>query len=271
MILVNPKTQKTEIANVKVIRELSPEMKFDYILVVMQSTQVEDVLPILARNGSNNIVFVVNTAMGYEGWARALGKERIMIGFPSAGGERKDGKVYYFVGRGTQRLFQTTTFGEYSGKKTERVKALINMFNQAKIPSVICSDMDAWQKTHVALVTNIANALYGFDCNNFELGKSYPDVKEMVLGIKEARQVLRKINISPTPQKLWWFDLPSPLLAVFFSMFMRSTLAETTMAKHCVVAKPEMIFLQEQFDQLIEKSGLDTPIIDKLKANLEFR
>lgn len=76
---------------------------------------------------------MVNTASGYDKWVTAVGKDRLMIGFPSAGGERKDGKVYYFIGRGIQRAFQTTTFGEYSGEKTERVDTLIRIFNQSHI------------------------------------------------------------------------------------------------------------------------------------------
>lgn len=75
--------------------------------------------------------------------------------------------MYYFIGKGIQRAFQATTFGAYSSEKTKRVEILIKLFNQAKIPSVFCKEMDAWQKTHVALVTNIANALYGFDCDSY--------------------------------------------------------------------------------------------------------
>lgn len=44
------------------------------------------------------------------------------------------------------RAFQTTTFGEYSGRKTERVRCLINVFRRAGFPSVFCADMDSWQK-----------------------------------------------------------------------------------------------------------------------------
>lgn len=213
-------------------------------------------------------MFVVNTANGYDNWIEAVGKDRLMLGFPSAGGERKSGKVYYFVGKGIERAFQTTTFGENNGIKSERVKTLIKLFNQAEIPSVFCSDMDAWQKTHVALVTNIANALYGFDCDNFAFGRSYKDVKDMILGIKEGRKVLKCCGINPTPAKLWWFNLPTSILTMLFSAFMRTTLAETTMAKHCIAAKSEMIYLQQEFDALIEKSGIKTPVIDILKGNL---
>lgn len=268
IILVNPKSLKTEQASVNVIDTLFPNDRYEYIIVAMQRTQVDEILPVLSANCSKNIVFVVNTADGYEKWATMVGGERLMIGFPSAGGERKDGKVYYFVGKGIQRIFQTTTFGEYSGKKSERVKTLISLFSHAKIPSVYCKDMDAWQKTHVALVTNIANALYGYNCDNYQFGRSYTSVKQMVRGIQEGRQVLRKIGMNPTPSKLFWLDLPTPVLTLFFSLFMKTTLAEITMAKHCHAAKTELIMLQREFDDLIVKSGIDTPQINSLKKNL---
>jgi 2-dehydropantoate 2-reductase len=268
IVLVNPQTLKVEQVPVNVIDTLLPNDQYDYIIVTMQRTQVYDILPALSKNCSKNIIFAINTAGGYDEWTKVVGKDRLMVGFPSAGGERKGGKVYYFIGKGIQRSFQTTTFGEYSGERTERVETLIKLFNHAKIPSVFCKDMDAWQKTHVALVTNIANALYGFDCDNYKLGRSYKNVKQMIMGVKEGRQVLRKNSINPTPKKLFWLDLPTSILTVIFSLFMKTTLAETTMAKHCTVAKSEMIFLQQEFDVLINKCGIETPVINLLKLNL---
>jgi len=40
-VICNPKTGKEEIARVKVIDKLLPDMEYDYIFVVMQKTQVE--------------------------------------------------------------------------------------------------------------------------------------------------------------------------------------------------------------------------------------
>ena len=34
-------------------------------------------------------------------------------------------------------------------------------------------DVAAWQKTHVATVTAIGNALYGFDCDNTALARDH--------------------------------------------------------------------------------------------------
>lgn len=103
----------------------------------MQKTQVDSVLPVLAQNQSRNIVFVVNTAADHETWAEVAGKERLIIGFPSAGGKRlQTGEVNYFFGHGLMRALQTTTFGEYSGEKTQRLKTLLRLFNRSGIPSV---------------------------------------------------------------------------------------------------------------------------------------
>lgn len=268
VVICNPKTNRRETAKVHVIDKLTDDMIYDAIFVVMQRTQVEDILEPLAANPSKNIVFVVNTASGYAQWEAAIGKERLMIGFPSAGGERKDGIVYYFIGKGLMRGFQTTTFGEIDGQKTERIKTICDIFRRAGIPSVIHDDIDAWQKTHVAVVTCIANAIYGHGCDAKSLSRSRRDLKEMILGIQEGFSVLKKIGIQPTPRKLSMFALPAGVLATVFGFFMKTQLADVTMVRHCVAAKPEMIFLQNEFDKLIEKSGQKTPNIDALRRKL---
>lgn len=190
-----------------------------------------------------------------------------MIGFPSAGGERKDGIVTYFVGKGYMRLFQTTTFGDLSGN-TERLKAFVKECKGAGIPSVTNNNMDVWQKTHVALVTCIANALYHYDCKNKELAKSYRSVKEMVKGMQEGLKVLNKLGYKTTPVKINYFKLSAGLIAIVFKCIMYTKLAEFTMAKHCIVARKEMQCLQGEFDLLIAKSGMQTPNIDQLKKYL---
>ena len=89
----------------------------------MQRTQVDDILPMLSQNCSKNIVFVVNTAEGYDKWAHAVGGERLMIGFPSA--EASVLVIEFLIsGKGLMRAFQTTTFGEYTEK--DRARKTIN-------------------------------------------------------------------------------------------------------------------------------------------------
>ena len=82
IVLAVPNANKNEVIPVKVIEYLAPDDLFDYIIVAMQRTQVDSVLPIISQNRSKNIVFVVNTAAGYDKWAQAVGSERLMLGFP---------------------------------------------------------------------------------------------------------------------------------------------------------------------------------------------
>ena len=253
-VLRNPGTDEKETAKVNVISSLPEDSRYDYILVVMQRTQVHEVLESLASSQCENIVFIVNTASGYEQWKDAVGAERLMIGFPASGGERKDGEVFYFVSKGLMRVFQTTTFGELSGQKTQRVIRLIQAFRSAGIPSVFCRDMDAWQKTHVALVTSIADALYRHGCDNQSLSGSWKDIRDMLLEIKLKFRALNKIGIRITPSKLNFFFLPVFLLSPVFRLFMGTKLAEITMAKHCIAAKPEMEYLKKEYEQLVSRT-----------------
>lgn len=269
VVLVQPGNNKTEKERVTVIEALQSDDIYDYVFVVMQKTQVDSVLPVLAQNGSTNIVFVVNTAAGYEKWAEVVGKERLMIGFPSAGGERlQTGEVIYFVGHGLMRAFQTTTFGEYSGEKTQRLKTLLRLFNRWGIPSVYYADMNSWQKTHVAMVTAIANAFYKHGGSNYELAGFYADVKLMIKAVKEGFAALNTLGYKTAPSKLCFFRLPASILAFVFKMVLKTKLAEITLAKHANAAKPELRCLQEELDRLIEKSGIKTPAIDELREHL---
>lgn len=86
LVLRNALTDKVEVQNVRCIKELNEDDIYEYIIVVVQNKQVDNILPILAKNKSSNIVFVVNNPLGYSKYITAIGKERVMIGFPSAGG-----------------------------------------------------------------------------------------------------------------------------------------------------------------------------------------
>ena len=264
LILINSLSYKRLELKVKAIDKLNTDDIYDYIIVVVQNTQIDAILPILSKNKSINIVFVVNNPSGYQKWIDVVGYERIILGFPSAGGERKDGVVNYFIGKGPAKLFQATTFGELSGTKSERLIKLVKIFKKSGFSPSINNNMDAWQKTHIAVVLPIANALYRFDSNNYKLAKSYSTIKKMVLATRECFNVLNSINIKVTPAKLNFYYLPLFVIVPMFMLIMNTKIAEFAMAKHTIVAKDEMEVLENQFRYLIKKSGVMTPILDSL-------
>lgn len=144
IILKDAINGKTENVKVNITDSLKENDIYDYIIVAVQNTQIDSILEVLSRNKSCNIVFVVNNPCGYQKYIDSVGYDRIMIGFPSAGGERKDGIITYFIGKGYAKIFQSTTFGEISGKKTNRLKNLIKIFKKAGFSPSINNNMLNW-------------------------------------------------------------------------------------------------------------------------------
>jgi 2-dehydropantoate 2-reductase len=247
IVLIHALTNKKSIVRVNAIDTLKANDTYDYIIIAVQNTQIDAILPVLAENKSKNLVFVVNNPLGYEKWITSVGRERVMIGFPSAGGERKDGSVYYFISTGFAKIFQSTTFGELSENKTERLVSLVELFRKSGFAPTINKNMDAWQKTHIAVVVPIANALYRFDSNNYLLAKSSETIKQMILSIRENFHILKTRNYKIEPRKLNYYYLPIFILVPLFKIIMRTKIAEYAMAKHSVVAKEEMEILHQQF------------------------
>jgi 2-dehydropantoate 2-reductase len=247
ILLKNCLNNKIIQRNIKVTDTLNENDIYDYIIVTVQNAQIDDILPILGKNKSQNIVFVVNTPLGYEKWIYSVGYNRIIIGFPSAGGERKNGVVNYFIGTGINKIFQATTFGELDGKVTKRLKTLQKIFRKSGFSPSINKKMDWWQKTHVAVILPIAKALYRYNSDNYELGKSYKTLKYMVFGTRELFRILKNINVEITPRKLHFYYLPIVILVNIWKIVMKTKVAEYAMAKHTIIGKEEIAILEKQF------------------------
>jgi 2-dehydropantoate 2-reductase len=254
LILVNAMNNKRMTVRIKTTETLNENDLYDYIIVAVQNTQIDDILPVLSKNKSPNIVFVVNNPLGYDKWIEAVGRKRIMIGFPSAGGVRENGKVRYFIGKGIAKLFQSTTFGELDGVSTERLTKLTRIFRHAGFQPAITQSPDAWQKTHVAVVLPIAKALYKYQSNNYELSKSYATLKQMILATRECFRVLKSIGVKIEPKKLNFYYLPVFIIVPVCMLLMKTKIAEFAMAKHTIVAKQEMDALETQFKSLRRQS-----------------
>ena len=69
-----------------------------------------------------------------------------MIGFPSAGGVRKNGEVHYFIGTGIAKLFQSTTFGEIDGVRTKRLVQLVKIFKHAGFQPSISKSLEEYYR-----------------------------------------------------------------------------------------------------------------------------
>lgn len=241
----------------KVIEQLEPEDRYDLIIVPLRNEQIDTVLPVLARNCSPHIMIMVNTAMGYEKWIATVGATRLIVGFPAAGGYiDSEGMVHGFIMRGVYSFLQKTTLGCVDGSLRNYVKDLVTIFKNAGFPAAFCNNMDAWQKTHVALISPIANAIYKNGRSHKQLAASKQDVTTLVLAIREGFGVIEKLGYPVTPSLLsLLFQLPLSVLVASWRFLLKSKFAEIAIAPHANNAEIELKRLADEFQALAVQSS----------------
>ena len=252
---------------VKTIEALAGDEAYDLIIVAVRSDQVGSILPVLkADKKASAVLFMVNNPLGYEKWIEAVGRQRTLIGFPGAGGGIKGAVVNYTIVPG---WMQPTTIGELDGAITPRVKRISTAMTSAGFPVSVCTNMDAWQKYHVAWVTPCSFGIYHALDKGNKLCESAESIRLMVQGIKEGFRVLRFMGIQVTPSKLKVFNvLPSRELEWIFELWAGSHQFETVAVRHSLNARDEMQALARGFMELVKKSGIPTPALDHLYRGL---
>jgi 2-dehydropantoate 2-reductase len=241
-------------ARVKVIESLGRDDAYDYVIVLVRNEQVDSVLPMLAANvATPNIAFMFNNAAGPQLLIGALGQDRVMLGFPGAGGERdSDGAVHAAI---VTPIIQKTTVGELDGRLTPRVRRLARVLKMAGFPTAISRSMDAWLKTHVALVSPIAEAFYAAGGQMKSLSANKPLVLDMVRNIRHAFAALRALGIPITPSRLRGIEwVPEWMLVGLCRLAFRSEYAELIIARHANSARTEMAILSGQLRTLVGNS-----------------
>ena len=246
---------------VRVLDHMPAEEYYDLCVVLVQKTQLDSTLAALATN--NHIpafLFMNNTAEGPGAMIDTLGKKRVLMGHVNAGGERDGHVVRYMVA-------EKMTMGELDGKRSERLLQIARTFKAAGFPVELSRNMDAWKRYHVALAVPFAYAMYRHGACNFRLSRSREDVKKCLQGIRESFQVLRTLGFPVEPPKFRWvFAIPDLLMVPLFQQVLRSKIADIGMARHLRNARDEMEKLSAEFQVLVQKSGLETLVLDELRC-----
>ena len=242
-------------ARVDVIESLHPDAFYDHALVLVRNDQVESVLPSLTANkATRSLVFMFNNLAGPQRLIDVLGHDRVVLGFPGAAGERAaDGSVVATV---LPSLIQKTTVGEIDGRASPRIRALAAALKEAGFPTAISSHMDAWLKSHVALVSPIADAFYAAGGDLKSLAVSRSRVTAMLHSVRRAFSALRVQDVPVTPAKLRGLELlPVWLLVGACQWALRTSFADLIVARHATVAREEMAALSEQLHEMVARSA----------------
>jgi 2-dehydropantoate 2-reductase len=210
-------------------------------------------------------MFFGNNASGPGQLVAALGKERVLLGFPGAAAIPDAETIRYVI---TSRREQPTTIGELDGEKTERIRHIASAFEEAGFPASVCENMDAWLKTHVAKIVPTAGALFYAGGQIGHLVSNDEAVRLMVRAIREGFEVLRANDIPITPPNhrvLRW--LPEWLI-VFLMKRMFSSATMGIKVGHAADARHEFQVLAREFEALNAATKLPTPAMDRLNEAL---
>ncbi len=255
-------TEERTITPVQVVDRMPVEEAFDVCLVLVRKTQLAEALPVLASGaGVAAFLFMVNTAEGPRAMIDAVGRERVLLGFANAGGERDGHLVRVMEARRVG-----VTLGELDGARSERLERFTAAFRDAGFRVDLSADMDAWLRYHVALVAPFANALYAIGADNVALANDPTTMRLVVHAVREAIGVVRAHGFPVEPRALrllaW---LPDALLLPLLRRKIASPIMDIAGVRHAVAARDEMTALDAELLALARAAAIDTPAMTELR------
>ncbi len=266
IVLEDAPTGIRTVTRVDLVERLGPRDAYDLVLVVMRKNHVLQALPALAANdGTPNVLFLGNNAAGPSELVRALGGDRPLLGFPGSAGARHGHAMLCLSG--TPRQKATIPIGEVDGRITERTRHVADILETMSGHAVeIRTDMDAWLKTHVALLMpGLAAALYAAGTDRLRLARSRETLALGIRATREALEVLDALGVPITPRRaavLRW--LPEPVIVAMVRRLLRRDEMEVAFVAHALAARDEMIHLTDEFRVLARTTSVPTPAMDEL-------
>lgn len=270
IVLIDTQTGVKTVAQPRIVEQLVPEDVYDLVLVIMRKNRALEILPILAANQHTpNVLFLMNNAAGPGELVKALGKERVMMGFPMAAGYRRGPVVHYMVGAEPGQNAHIP-IGEVDGRITPRLQEVGRIL--ASMPGFdaeLRSDMDAWLKTHVALLMpSLAPAMRAAGRDNVRMAHTRDLVVLAIRAIREGFNVLRALSYPIVPMRvlILFGLLPEPILVWGFQKRLVDPRMRVAMLEHADAAQDEIKHLTEEFMALKRLTSVPTPAMDRLSA-----
>lgn len=220
---------RTEAINLPVLETLS-EKRADLAFVFVRREQIEQALPALkAAIGVERFVFMVNHANGSDFLFHALGRKRVVLGFPGAGGSIEAGIDRYVDIPEQATVIESTA------------PDVASILRLAGFPTQLVVDVDAWLRRHAVLVTAIAGALLENNGDPHLVSSDATVVRTVILAVREGWGAFDRQHVPPASLALRaifnWVPLP---LAVLYWRRLIGSRGEFYFARHTRHAGGEM-------------------------------
>jgi len=269
IVLVDTQTGQETVARPWIIERLDPQDTYDLVLVIMRKNRALEILPALAANRHTpNVLFLMNNAAGPGELIQALGAKRVTIGFPMAAGYRRGHVVHYLVGAkpGKKVLIP---IGEVDGRITPRLQQVgRTLASMNGFDAELRTDMDAWLKTHVALLMpSLAPAMRAAGQDNLRMARTRDAIVLAVRAIREGFAVLRALGVPIVPGKIRQFGwIPEPIMVWGLQRLLVDPRVRVALFEHADAAQDEIKHLADEFMALKRQTRVPTPAMDRLYA-----
>lgn len=268
LALVNEITGEEGSSPVNVVEELRPDDEYDLVIVLIKKTKLPPVFDILAtRPGVKNVLFMGNNALGFDEYLKQLPAEKLLFGFPGAGGGIRDQVVHYADREKPKGKRRAVTIGEIDSRNRDRTSAVKSLFESAAVPVDLTADIDGWLKYHAALVSPLVCALYKHDCDNYQAAHDRDTLRMIVRAAKEGGRVLRALGFEkrqPFQFNLFYW-LPEFMNVMALKQLLVSKFAEIAFAMHAKAARDEMGVLARELQELTARTSVETPSMATLR------
>jgi 2-dehydropantoate 2-reductase len=243
---------------------------YDLVVVPVRFDQLTSALDLLKTwRRTPNVLFFGNNPVGAGPLIAAIGRERVLLGFPGAGGQDDGSLIRYLLIRQQQ-----TTLGELDGTRTKRLTEIAAAFRAAGFSVALSDDMQSWLKTHAAFVSLLAAAIYAAHGDSAKLAASPSLLRLMVRAIGESFRSLAVLGIREAPINLRVLHrcMPEWFAVRYWRQQFSGELGQFSLAAHAISARSEMTLLATEVHQLLAASPRATPSADELfgRAGIQF-
>jgi len=267
VVLVDAYTGEKKVARVKLIERLEPGDRYDLVVVTMRKSSRLAVCPILAANQNlENILFMGNDVSGFQRYFEYLPKEKVLLGFPGAGGGWNGEDLVIADGDKPGDNGSPLYIGELDGETRERTDQIKEYFEAAGFPTSLERDIDGWLKYHFAFVGPTAGVVLMHGGDMQAVAQDKRALRKYIRACRQAGDVLRAVGYKRRQPPIFnlYYWLPVWLGSKIFRGFFRSRKVEIAMGLHASEIGEELSEMMEEFAELRARAGIETPDLDEL-------
>jgi 2-dehydropantoate 2-reductase len=267
LVLEDVVTGNRTITRVAVAERLLAEDSYDMALVAVRRDQLASIMADLTSNRVIPFVlFMLNNPQGSTRLLDILGSDRVLLGFPGAGGTLEGHVVRYAM-----IAQQPTMVGEPSGKRSTRLRVLAEALRASGFRTRMENDMDAWLSAHALFITAVSGAIYLAEGDCERLSRNQKLLELMVNGVREGFKAQHKIRrpILPFALQVLFTWLPRPFAVKYWQRFFSQPMGDIVIGRHARYAYAEMQILAADCRILLAQSGVPAPSLDRLHSAID--